>query len=202
MARHGQDQDNANGVLNGRRDNSLTNIGIEQASEIAQKIKGADINFDVVLTSPLQRAVKTAVIICEHVGIRLPTEEDLLIERDFGVMTGQPVSSILERCMPDVLQTDHINYFLQPQGSETFPDLMKRARKLLDKLEMEYDGKNVLLVTHGDIGQMIYAEYYKQNWKDVLKSFHFGNAELLLLSNHSPVEDVHIFKIKQHNKTK
>ena len=57
-------------------------------------------------------------------------------------MTGQPVSSILERCMPDVLQTAQRNYFLHPKGSEAFPDLMKRARKLLDKLDTEYKGKN------------------------------------------------------------
>ena len=60
LARHGQDQDNADGVLNGQRDQPLTNIGVKQAKEVAQKIRGAGITFDVVLTSPLRRAFKTA----------------------------------------------------------------------------------------------------------------------------------------------
>lgn len=104
--------------------------------------------------------------------------------------------------MPDVLQTDHINYFLRPEGSESFPDLMRRARILIDRLDGEYENKSILLATHGDIGQMIYAEYYHLNWEDVLKSFHFGNSELLLLSEESPASEVHVFKIQQQNATK
>lgn len=41
------------------------------------------------------------------------------------------------------------------------------------KLENELkDGGRILLVTHGDIGQMIYAAYYNLDWKDVLQLFH------------------------------
>lgn len=39
LARHGQDEDNANGILNGQRDNPLTKIGREQAAALARKIK-------------------------------------------------------------------------------------------------------------------------------------------------------------------
>lgn len=63
IARHGQDIDNANRILNGRRDESLTEKGIEQANEVAIKIKGTHILFDYVYASPLQRAYKTAEII-------------------------------------------------------------------------------------------------------------------------------------------
>lgn len=90
LVRHGQDEDNANGILNGRRDKSLTQIGIKQAEEAAEKIKASGILFDIVLASPLQRVFKTAEIICEALQIDPPIAEDLLIERDFGVMTGQP----------------------------------------------------------------------------------------------------------------
>ena len=39
LARHGQDEDNANGILNGRRDMPLTTLGVNQAKELAEKIK-------------------------------------------------------------------------------------------------------------------------------------------------------------------
>ena len=42
LARHGQDQDNANGILNGQRDEPLTDIGINQAKQLAQKISDAN----------------------------------------------------------------------------------------------------------------------------------------------------------------
>lgn len=202
LVRHGQDQDNSRGILNGHRNQSLTKNGVKQALEVADKIKEEGITFDIVFSSPLKRTFRTAEIICETLNLKSPIKEELLIERDFGVMTGKAITSILDECMPDVLQTDHINYFLNPEGAETFPDLLKRARTLLDNLDSEYSNMNILFVTHGDIGQMIYAEYYKQEWKEVLKSFHFGNSELLLLSEDSPAEKVHVFKIKQYNSTK
>jgi len=63
LARHGQDTDNIAGILNGRRNESLTEKGIEQAHETADKIKKVGISFDVVYSSPLQRAFETAKII-------------------------------------------------------------------------------------------------------------------------------------------
>lgn len=56
LARHGQNEDNANGILNGHRDMPLTETGIAQANEVAEKIKNTGLSFDVVLSSPLNRA--------------------------------------------------------------------------------------------------------------------------------------------------
>jgi probable phosphoglycerate mutase len=202
LARHGQDQDNANGILNGHRDQPLTEIGINQAKEVAQKIKEANLKFDIIFSSPLQRAFKTAEIIAETLGNTSPIKEDLLIERDFGIMTGKPVSSIIEICAPNVIETEEINYFLSPEGAETFQDLINRGKKLLNKLDSKYQNKNILLVTHGDIGKMIYCAFYDMEWKDVLKAFHFGNSEMLLMSDDSSADEAHVFKIKQYHKSK
>lgn len=199
LARHGQDEDNANGLLNGRRDMPLTAKGLEQAQEVADKIRASGIHFDHVYASPLQRAFKTAAIISSTLGMPMPTVMPELIERDFGVMSGQPQSTIAARCAPDILQTNTITYFLSPEGAETFPDLMERATALLEKLQAEHPEGSILLVTHGDFGKMIYASYYHLAWKDVLTLFHFGNSELLELSPESRPEDTHVFTIAQHN---
>ena len=122
-----------------------------------------------------------------------------LIERDFGVMTGVEQSKITEMCAPDIIQAEVITYFLSPEGAETFPDLIDRAILLLDKLEaMQLEG-DILLVTHGDFGKMIYAAYYGLPWEEVLTQFHFGNSELLLLSPDSEASEAHVFRIAQHN---
>jgi broad specificity phosphatase PhoE len=71
---------------------------------------------------------------------------------------------------------------------------MTRAQKLLDKIQAENNSGNILLVTHGDIGKMIYAQYYNLNWEQILTQFHFGNCDLLLLSEDSPSDQSHIFK--------
>ena len=199
LARHGQDLDNAAGLLNGRRDQPLTAIGLKQAADLAEKIKAAGLRFDKVYSSPLQRAFETAKIITTALNLEPPEKLEMLIERDFGVMTGQPAKDIATRCSPDILETATITYFLSPKGAETFPLLLARAEELLGFLQTSHPGKNLLLVTHGDFGKMLYAAFYSLGWQEVLSSFHFGNSELLLLKEGTDPEKSQVFKSPQFN---
>lgn len=199
LARHGQNEDNANGILNGHRDLPLTDTGVAQATEVANKIKDAGLVFDVVLSSPLSRAFKTAEIISSVNEFPKPEIMNELIERDFGSMTGIEQSRVEELCAPDIIKTETVIYFLSPEGAETFPDLLERAGTLLEKITNKYTDGSILLVTHGDFGKMIYAQYYHLDWEDVLTMFHFGNSDLLLLSPDSDAGEAHVFTILQHN---
>jgi broad specificity phosphatase PhoE len=199
LARHGQNLDNQNGILNGHRDEPLTELGEEQAKEVARKITSAGLQFNQIFSSPLSRALETATIISNIINGPAPEVLPSLIERDFGIMTGKKQSEIEKLCFPDIIKTDTVVYFLSPQGAETFPDLLKRASKLLDDIKLKYSDGNILLVTHGDFGKMIYAKYYDLPWEEVLTLFHFGNSELLLLSEDSSAGEAHLFEIIQHN---
>jgi broad specificity phosphatase PhoE len=160
IARHGQDVDNANSILNGHRDEPLTSIGIKQANQLAEEIVIKNMNFHHIFSSPLQRALKTADIIHKAIDGPKPKILSNLIERNFGIMTGVEISKVEEMCAPDILKTEAVNYFLSPIGAETFPDLLKRAEKVLSKIEEDFTEGSILLVTHGDIGKMIFAKYY------------------------------------------
>jgi broad specificity phosphatase PhoE len=199
VTRHGQDEDNARGLLNGHRNTKLTAKGILQAHEIAKEIKEAGICFDHIYSSPLDRAFMTAEIIAKTLGNTKPEKLEDLIERDYGAMTGEKISQIRELCSPYLLQADPILYFLRAKNSESFPMAQRRAKKLLTKLKKKHTNGNILLVTHGDMGKMLYAAYYNIHWKDVLRMFHFGNSELLLMSPGSKPQDAHVFRIEQHN---
>ena len=200
IVRHGQDQDNANGLLNGHRDTPLTLIGLEQANQIAQNIKDSNISFDKIYSSPLQRAYRTAEIITDTLNLPKPEKVNLLIERDYGVMAGQKISDIESLCPQDmILKAQIITYFLEAEGAETFPQVQDRAREFLEFIQNHHTAESIILVTHGDLGKMLYAEYYNLDWQEVLQSFHFGNSEMLLLSTDSPPENTHIFNIKQYN---
>lgn len=199
IARHGQNEDNVKGILNGHRDLPLTELGRAQAREAAQNIIEHGLVFDAVICSPLVRAHETADIIATEVKAPSPIVNRLLIERDFGVMTGELVADIKKLCAPDIIETDTITYFLSPEGAETFPVILKRAHQLLEEIVEQYKDKKILLVTHGDMGKMIYAAYYALPWEHVLTQFHFGNSELLKLSPDSPPEEAHVFTLEQHN---
>ena len=55
IARHGQNEDNANGILSGHRDLPLTGLGRAQACELGEGIRLAGLQFDAVCGSPLSR---------------------------------------------------------------------------------------------------------------------------------------------------
>jgi len=199
LTRHGQDIDNANGILNGRRDEPLTGLGIEQAKQVAAKIKEAGLIFDKVYSSPLGRALQTAEIISDYLNLSEPIQLPDLIERDQGAMTGRRVCDIEKLCSPDILKTDSVTYFLHAKDAETWPGMKERAKRLLDHIRADEKDGSILLVTHGCFGKMFYAAYYDLDWMKTLKMFHFGNSDLLLLSEDSRPEDTHVFKNRQYN---
>ena len=199
IARHGQNEDNANGILNGHRDLPLTETGRRQAHLLANGIKEAGLTFDAIYASPLSRAYDTAAEVAEILGLSKPQVMQSIIERDFGVMTGKPVGDIEKYCGPDIVKTDTITYFLSPDGAESFPVLLERGKRALVEVQSRHQEGSVLLVTHGDIGKMLYASYYHLPWMDILTMFHFGNSELLLLAPDSKAEDAHVIHIEQHN---
>lgn len=197
IARHGQNEDNANNILNGHRDLPLTELGRQQARELGKGIVAAGLQFDVIYCSPLSRAYQSAVIVSNILGLRqAPTHIEDLIERDFGTMTGQPIEKIKEMCSPDIIETDTITYFLNPPGAETFPEAMERALRAITKVrELQNSGK-ALLVCHGDIGKMVYAAETAKDWKKVLVDFHFGNGDLIEIT---PNDNAHVIKLSQYN---
>lgn len=199
LARHGQDEDNLAGILNGHRDRPLTELGVQQAVTTAQHIQEEHLSIEAVYSSPLQRAQETARIIATQNDLPEPEIFDLLIERDFGVMEGVPIKDIERLCSPSILRTDLVTYFIECDGAETFDALVQRGHQVISQLSEQHPNQSILLVTHGDIGKMIYAAYYGLSWKQVLQSFHFGNCELLKLSRDTYPPQAHVFKQDQHN---
>ncbi len=184
LVRHGQDEDNANGILNGHRDTPLTALGRQQASIVAQKLR--DDEVEVILSSPLQRAFETATILAEELNIQEVITDELLKERDFGIMTGKQVADI-PKLAEEILPTDKVNYFIRAEGVEEFPDLYKRAKSFLEKVLELYPNKTVVAVTHGDLGKMIRAAYHGWSWEDGLKTPYFKNTGVLHLDRRKDV---------------
>ena len=184
IARHGQDEDNVRGILNGHRNLPLTDLGRQQAQQLARRIRDRELVFDVVYASPLDRALETAAIVATELGLAEPIVHDDLIERNFGIMTGRPAADVEEMCAPDIIKTENVTYFLNPDGAETFPELLARGQWVLDSMACRYPDQTVLLVCHGDIGKMIYAAATNMPWRRVLTDFYFGNTDIV-----GPVRD-------------
>lgn len=181
VCRHGQDEDNAEGLLNGHRDRPLTDLGQRQAAEVAHLIHerhGAEI--DAVLCSPLQRARSTAETIASRLGKEVRVHHDL-IERDFGVLTGRPFADITTLATA-TLPTEKVLYFLEAEGAENFDVLRLRAERVVQTLTAEFGAeKTVLCVCHGDIGKMLLAVRRGVTWRDALLSPYIANTDVIVL---------------------
>lgn len=197
IARHGQNIDNVSGILNGHRDLPLTEIGIQQAHDLADGIEAAGLTFNAVYSSPLSRAHETAKIVCRALGIELPPVVlPELIERDFGLATGRPIQEVVQEAGSNVIKTDSVTYVIDFEGGESFPRALERAHRALERVHyLQQDGK-ALLVCHGDIGKMVYAAATGKPWEAVLRDFHFGNCDLIEVNSN---DSTHKVQLPQHN---
>ena len=74
LVRHGEQVDAEFGLPEG----PLSERGLEQAALVADRL--ASVNFDVAFTSPLQRAIDTASVITERLGMKEATPSALLMD--------------------------------------------------------------------------------------------------------------------------
>jgi alpha-ribazole phosphatase len=135
IARHGRTVANAEGRLQGRIDLPLDDLGRRQADCLARTLAGADL----VLSSPLLRAVQTA----EALGLPI-TVDDRWIELDFGEHDGLRREDI-EPAMWHRLRSD---IYYAPAGGESLADVLARVvPALADALELARD-REVVIFTH------------------------------------------------------
>lgn len=83
FVRHGQTDDNARGLIQGRNDPPLNDNGLAQAERIAEILSHQDVSC--IISSPLKRALQTADIISQKTGLVIELD-DRLVERDFGLL--------------------------------------------------------------------------------------------------------------------
>lgn len=91
VIRHGETKWNVERRLQGRSDVELNEYGIYLAKVTAEALK--DVNFDVIYSSPLIRAYKTAEIIKGDRNINIITD-DRLKEMSFGIYEGLPSNEV------------------------------------------------------------------------------------------------------------
>lgn len=147
IVRHGQTVANSLKIHNTEKE-ELTELGIKQAGELRDKIK--DIDFDIIISSPLRRAVHTADII--NINNKKIIYDDRLKERGHGNLTGNS----------DALKNRHeywnYNTTIQYGTSEKIKDFFNRVFCFLDELKTkEYNC--VLIVAHAGVSRAFSAYF-------------------------------------------
>ena len=135
LVRHGQTDANARGLLLGRADPPLSDLGRRQAAALATRIP-ADAR---VVASPLQRTVESAAAFDRAVEL-----DERWIELDYGTFDGRPVAEIPAEVWRDWRADPHF----VPAGGESLAMLGTRVRSACDELLDEARERDVVVVTH------------------------------------------------------
>ena len=138
LVRHGETDDNFNEILQGRRNILMNDTGRRQVGMLKMKLDNK--KFDYCYTSPLTRAVETAMIL---IGDRVEMIPDKrLIERDLGELDGKESAMYNEYKFWDYdLDKDDFKV-------EKIKDLFKRCEEFLNYIKEKYPDKDILIVTH------------------------------------------------------
>ncbi len=142
--RHGETDWNARGLSQGRTDVPLNAAGIAQAHRAASLLQ--DRGIERIFASTLGRAIETARIIADKLGLPFETDPDLC-EVSFGTEEGQPMGNWYK---------DWVAGTYLPAGAEHFEDLRIRVRTVFDRI-LAAPGLP-LIVAHGSMFRAVRAE--------------------------------------------
>ncbi|MEV6735122.1 histidine phosphatase family protein [Streptomyces sp. NPDC051364] len=155
LVRHGETEWSATGRHTGRTDVPLTAAGVEEAISLAPSFR--DRHFELVLTSPLRRAVATA----ELAGLSGGVTDPDLYEWDYGGYEGITTAEI-QRTRPHwSLWTDGV-----PPGDAAHPgedaaQVGARADRALTRAAavLAEDRGDAVIVAHGHFLRVLTARY-------------------------------------------
>lgn len=150
LIRHGRTESNVLRRFQGQLDTPLDSHGVMQAHLLAARA-AEEIDADVLLSSPLQRALVTAQIVGASLGLE-PIVVPELSEMDFGAMEGMTIDR-LEAEHPEIVAAmydEDDDDFGWPEG-ETRRDFHGRVLRVFQTILTDYPGKRVVVVAHGGV---------------------------------------------------
>jgi probable phosphoglycerate mutase len=168
IARHGQSEGNVAGDIMGG-DPPLTELGLEQASALANLFKSTKINR--VFASNLIRARQTAQAIADQQGLELEIDSRLK-ERSFGSLEGQTANYFSTNFQAEIDQFRNGSLTYQMawkvvEDMESFSQLLDRVLPFFNDFDGNSQEENILLVTHANVilallGHLAFLNSYRE----------------------------------------
>ena len=140
--RHGQDETDK---LGGWSENHLTEEGIDQVRELTRQLSH---EYDLILSSDLNRTKESAEIIQEKLNIPIVYEKQLR-ETNNGILKNLTKKEAFDQ-YPGLYYSALKMDERYPKG-ESPNEFYARVRKAFFDIINKYQGKSLLLVTHGGV---------------------------------------------------
>jgi probable phosphoglycerate mutase len=149
LLRHGETAWSAAHKHTGRSDVPLTSVGEAQAQAAGRLLTDLKLHDPVVLTSPRQRAVRTA----ELAGLGPARVDDDLVEWDYGDYEGRTTPQIQREVPGWTIFTAAV------PGGESAAQVHARADRVLAALEPALRVRDVVLIGHGHFSRVLIARW-------------------------------------------
>ncbi len=173
MVRHGEILSNVRKIYAGRSAEELTERGLAQAAEVAERLRHRDVH--ALYSSPIRRAVQTAQIIGEAIGLE-PVTEYAFREMEMGPWEGMSEKDIA-RLYPEqwrIWQSRPAE--LKLRGRETLEDLLKRVLAGIQDIRRSMgEGRRVVVVTHVAVIRVLLLRQEGKSL-NLYKKIHVPNA--------------------------
>ena len=154
LVRHGQSDWNNKNLFTGWENPGLTKKGVEEAHKTGNLLKEENKNYSYLFTSILDRAINTAGIILEELGIDQINiiRDQALNERDYGELTGLNKDAARKKWGEDQVHIWRRSFDVPPPGGESLKDTAERVIPYFrDKiLPLLIEDNNILISAHGN----------------------------------------------------
>ncbi|DAC63655.1 MAG: 2,3-diphosphoglycerate-dependent phosphoglycerate mutase [Euryarchaeota archaeon] len=172
LIRHGQSLWNAENRFTGWTDIDLSKKGEKEAKAAGEKLE--NVSFDVVHTSALMRAQRTAEIIIKNnkISENIPTYKDeRLNERHYGSLQGLNKTETAEKYGPEQVHIWRRSFDIAPPDGESLKMTAERTLPYFkeDVLKHLNEGKNVLISAHGNSLRSIVMHIENISKEDIVK---------------------------------
>lgn len=145
LIRHAESSWNASGRWQGHADPPLSERGRAQAEQLAREL--AEQPIEVLLASDLTRAAQTAEIVGKALDLK-PALEARLRELDVGAWEGLTRPEIARRDPKTLARFEAGDPDVLAGGGESRGQIRARARAAVRRLDREYAGRLVAVVSH------------------------------------------------------
>jgi 2,3-bisphosphoglycerate-dependent phosphoglycerate mutase len=153
LVRHGETEWNREGRIQGHLDSALNPQGIAQAGLLAARLAAE--SFEVLISSDLGRALRTAELIAVRTGHGMIVDARLR-ERHYGVFQGMTHHEA-ESAYPDAYakyRDEDIAHAIA--GGESTQACFARNLACLEELAARFSGQRVVVVAHGGVLEGLY----------------------------------------------
>ena len=171
IMRHGTTVWNEKNIIQGFSKNRLSKSGKLLVENQAEKYK--DVDFDLIIASPMMRTMQTANIMNQFHDLKI-IKDKRLREIDQGIFTGRKVSSLNEEEKVYQLKKD------PKYGMEDYASVLKRVVDFFEYLKTLTSYKSILVVTHNTPASYLESliNKGKVDISDRKTQINFGNAEI------------------------